>query len=121
MYVMMSSGYKGMSFTSLAIVGLFAIIVLLIARAKLRQKDAEMAAMATMMGLQNVAPQNLQGVSAESLQKLSPEVLPPEVARLMANSDPEVCEWSFGDKSEDMTKPGVHFRTNVKIRLFRNK
>jgi len=106
-----------MSLTSLAIVALFAIAVLLIARAKLREKDAEVAAMATMMGLQKVSSEPV----TPQLQKLSPDVLPPEVAKMMANGDSEVREWTFGDKPEDMLKPGVHFSTHVKVKVVRKK
>lgn len=108
-----------MSFTSVAMIALFAIVVLLIARAKLRQKDAEMAAMATMMGLQKQSPVALP--SDVSLQAISQQPLPPELAKLMANGESEVREWSFGDKPEDMLKPGVHFSTNVRVKVFRKK
>ncbi len=107
-----------MSFTSLAMVGLFAIVVLLIARSMLRQKDAEMAAMATMMGLR---PETLQTQPQEGLQKLSPEMLPPELAKITSDGNSEVREWSFGDKPEDLSKPGVHFRTHVKVQVIRKK
>lgn len=108
-----------MSLTSLAMVALFAIVVLLIARAKLRQKDAEMAAMATMMGLRKASPEILP--PGTSLQQVSQQPLPPELAKLMADGNTEVREWSFGDKPEDMLKPGVHVSTNVRIRVFRKK
>ncbi|MGZ4813952.1 MAG: hypothetical protein ACXVZV_00985 [Terriglobales bacterium] len=94
-----------MSLTSVAMIGLFAIVVLLIARAKVREKDAEVAAMATMMGMQKV--------SAEGAQLAAP--------RITSNGESEVREWSFGDKPEDMLKPGVHFSTHVKVKLLRKK
>ncbi len=110
-----------MSLTSVAMIGLFAVVMLLIARAKIREKEAEVARMATMMGLQNVSPEALQAVSPQILQKVSPEVLPPELAKVSTNGDSEVHEWSFGDKPEDMSKPGVHFRTNVKVQVIRKR
>lgn len=95
-----------MSLTSLAIVGVFAIVVLLIARAKLRQKDAEMTAMATMMGLQKAPPD------------VSQTAVP---GNIRSDGQSEVREWSFGDKPEDLEKPGVHFQTRVKIQVTRKK
>ena len=110
-----------MSLTSVALIGLFAVVALLIARAKIREKEAEVARMATMMGLQNVSPEALQAISPKNLQRLSPEALPPELAKISTSGDAEVREWSFGDKPEDMIKPGLHFRTNVKVRVVRRK
>ncbi len=110
-----------MSLTSLAMVGMFAIVVLLIARSMLRQKDAEMAAMATMMGLQKSTPDGPQGFGIQGLSKLSAETMPPEIVKTIANGDSEVREWSFGEKPEDLSKPGVHFRTHVKVQVIRKK
>lgn len=94
-------------------IGLLAIVVLLIARAKLREKEAEVAAMATMMGLQKVN---------------GTEITPPtgsliETAKFASTSvgEPEVHEWSFGDKQDDLSKPGIHFRTKVKVQVVRKK
>ena len=102
-------------------VALFAIVVLLVARAKLREKDAEMAAMATMMGLQKTPTLDPQNPCIKALQNVSPEMLPPEIAKLMTSGEPEVRQWSFGDKPEELTKPGVHFRTHVKVQVIRKK
>ena len=108
-----------MSLTSLAMIGLFAILVLLIARAKLREKDAEIAAMATMMGVPR--PEAAEKVLGDSLRQVAPEVLP-QVAKPVANTgEPEVHEWTFGEKPEDMQKPGVHFSTHVKVKVVRKK
>ena len=100
-----------MSLTSLAMIGLFAILVLLIARAKLREKDAEMALMATKMGLQN--PQLSEPI-LDGIRTAAPEVLP-QVAKLVTSAESGVQEYSFGDKPEDMLKPGIHTRVNIKI------
>ena len=107
-----------MSLTSAAMIGLLAIVVLLIARAKLREKDAEVAAMATMMGLQRVNGSTVmpQMGSAIETAKFSSD---PD--KLKADGEPEVHEWTFGDKPEDANKPGIHFRTQVKVQVVRKK
>ncbi len=94
-------------------IALLAIVVLLIARAKLREKDAEMAAMATMMGLQKVNGTEITPQTGSLI----------ETAKFATNSarEPEVHEWTFGDKPEDQKKPGVHFRTRVKVQVIRKK
>ena len=102
-----------MSLTSVAMIGLLAIVVLLIARAKLREKEAEVAAMATMMGLQKVNGASLTPDVSSTIQTAK--------FASSSNSEPEVHEWTFGDKPEDAGKPGVHFRTRVKVQVIRKK
>ena len=99
-------------------IGLLAIVVLLIARAKLREKEAEVAAMATMMGLQKVNGTTVMpqiGSSIETARFAS------QTAKLASAGEPEVHEWTFGDKPEDANKPGIHFSTRVKVQVILKK
>jgi hypothetical protein len=93
--------------------GLLAIVVLLIARSKLREKEAEVAAMATMMGLQKVNGTTVMSQTGSMI----------ETAKFASTSDGEsqVHEWTFGDKQDDLSKPGIHFRTKVKVQVVRKK
>ena len=99
-------------------IGLFAIVALLMVRAKLRAKDAEMTAMATKMGLPKDTVEERKKILEESLLKAAPEVLP-EVAKLIAKGDTDVHEWTLGDKPDEIAKPGVHSQIKVKVQVTR--
>lgn len=109
-----------MSLTGMAMIGLFAIVALLLARWKLREKDAEMAAMATMMGLPQNTVDDRKKLLEESLRQAAPEVIS-EVGKLMSSGDTSVHEWTLGDKPDDMTKPGIHSQIKVKVQVTRSK
>jgi len=92
-----------MSFTSQAMIALLVVLILLILRSKFREKDAENAALTTAMAMHNANP------AAK------------DTAPLTLDQGNQVREWTYGDKPEDMLKPGVHVRTHIKIEVTRKK
>jgi len=102
----------------MAMIGLFAIVALLLARWKLREKDAEMAAMATMIGVPQNAVGQRKKLLEESMVKAAPGVIS-EVGKLMVSGDTSVHEWTLGAKPDDPTKPGVHSQIKVKVQVTR--
>ena len=99
-------------------IGLFAIVALWVTFTRLRGRSARIAAMTSMMGLQKDSLGDPTKAIADALQKAAPEVLP-EVEQALASGNSEVREWSVGDKLEDLTKPGNHAQTTVKVRVTR--
>ena len=98
-------------------VGLFAIIALLMVRISVRVRVTEFEDTTNQKGAPT--PEASEKILDESLQKAALPAIP-AVAKLAA-SDSGVHEWSFGDKPNDMTKPGNHFGATVKVQVTRTK
>lgn len=109
-----------MTLTGMAIIGLFAVMALLMTRWKLREKDAEMTAMATELGLPEGTVEQRKKLLEQSLVKAAPEVIS-EVGKLMASGDTSVHEWTLGDKPDEMNTPGTHSQIKVKVQVTRTK
>jgi len=97
-------------------IGLLAIIALLMVRFNLREKDAQLTAMAAAMGMSKDTVEERKGLLKESLLKAAPEVIT-EVGKLMVSGDTSVHEWTLGDKPDEIGKPGAHSQLKVKVQV----